>query len=58
MIRLKRIKTQEDLKDVLCMIHEDVLTFKPINRSSDVASLINQAIEMIEHDHVIWDGEE
>lgn len=31
MIKIKRIKNLEDLKDALCMIHEDMCTFKLAN---------------------------
>lgn len=57
-VKLKRIKTRDDLKDVLCMIEEDVSTFKPVNCGAEVRQWLRKAIECVEQDHVVWTKED
>jgi hypothetical protein len=44
-MRIKRIKNKEDLIDALCMIHEDMATFKLV--SSDTINKLSTVIDAI-----------
>jgi len=47
-IEFERIRNKQDLKDALCMIHEDVVAFKFINNSTAVGQALSRVIDMLE----------
>jgi len=50
MVSLKRIKSKEDLLDVLAFLVEDVNTYKFLDNYTDVSNAISKAREMIKED--------